>query len=101
MQRLLRCYAEERDGEWEAFCLDLDLAVQGKSFEEVYRSLNDTISLYLESVSSLSQDDQKRLLKRRAPVSLRFKFLMLAVKALFSPHDSGRSHHQFTLTCAA
>ena len=31
----LRCYAEGRDGSWEAICLDLDIAVQGGSFEGV------------------------------------------------------------------
>ena len=47
--RSLRCYAEGRDGDWEAICLDLDIAVQGSSFEEVFRSLQEAISLYLET----------------------------------------------------
>ena len=36
MRKLLRCYAERHHGQWEAFCLDFDIAVQGSSFEEVY-----------------------------------------------------------------
>ncbi|WP_256445687.1 hypothetical protein [Skermanella sp. TT6] len=43
MRRAFACIAEGRDGEWEAFCLDLDLAVAGTSFEEVYRDLNKAI----------------------------------------------------------
>ncbi len=101
MGKFLRCYAEGRDGEWEAFCLDLDLAVQGKNFEEVYHALNDTIDAHRESVFSLPEEDQERLLRRRAPLSLRFKFVILALNDLFLPRDGDRSRHQFTLPCAA
>jgi predicted RNase H-like HicB family nuclease len=51
--RSLHCYAEGRNGDWEAICLDLDIAVQGGSFEEVFGSLREAISLYLESVADL------------------------------------------------
>ena len=53
---ILHCYATGRDGDWEGICLDLDIAVQGSSFEEVARSPRDAVSLYLESVSSLPDD---------------------------------------------
>jgi predicted RNase H-like HicB family nuclease len=65
--RNLRCYAEGRDGDWEAICLDLDIAVQGRSFEEVFSSLQEAISLYLESVADLPADEQEALLHRPAP----------------------------------
>ena len=35
MARLLRCYAEGRIGKGEAVCLDLDIAVQGRSADVV------------------------------------------------------------------
>ena len=53
MARILHCYAEGRDGDWEAICLELDVAVQGGSFEEVFRSLREAIALYLETVADL------------------------------------------------
>ena len=101
MPNLLRCYAEGRDGEWEAFCLDLDLAVQGENFEAVYHGLNDTITLYMETVSSLPEADQRRLLQERAPLSLRFNFLIMAIIDLLPLRDENCIHHQFKLPCAA
>ena len=68
MRRLLHCYAEGRDGEWEAICLDLDVAVQGKSFADVYDSLNKAIALYLESVRDLPEAERESLLQRRVPL---------------------------------
>jgi len=35
MRRLL-CFAQGTDGDWDAACPDLDIAVQGRSCEEVY-----------------------------------------------------------------
>jgi hypothetical protein len=65
--RTLHCYASGRDGDWEAICLDLDIAVQGSSFDDVRRSLHEAVSLYLESVATLPEDQQGHLLHRTAP----------------------------------
>src|SRR6185503_2729656 len=35
MRRLL-CFAQGTDGDWDAACADLDIAVQGGAYEEVY-----------------------------------------------------------------
>ena len=77
--RRFRCFAEERDGVWTGYCLDFDLAVDGRSLEEVIGSLNAAIRLYLEEVGTLPEADRRRLLHRRAPLSLRLRFLWLAV----------------------
>ena len=69
----LRCYAEGRDGDWEAICLDLDIAVQGGSFEEVFSSLQEAISLYLETVTDLPPQEQRALLHRPAPFPVRLR----------------------------
>ena len=98
--RTLHCYAEGRDGEWEAICLDLDIAVQGRSFEEVFASLQEAIAVYLETVAELQPEERRSLLKRSAPLSVRLKFLTHAVRGLFS--DDGDHHrHQFTMPLAA
>lgn len=96
----LHCYAEGRDGAWEAVCLDLDIGVQGGSFEEVFGSLQEAISLYLETVADLPPDQQSRLLRRPVPVSIRLRFLAHAVRGLFSGSDD-RQRHQFTMPLAA
>jgi predicted RNase H-like HicB family nuclease len=99
--RTLHCYAEGRDGEWEAICLDLDIAVQGRSFEEVFASLQGAIALYLETVADLRPEDRRLLLHRSAPLSVRFKFLTHAVRGLFGDHDGRNQRHQFTMPLSA
>jgi predicted RNase H-like HicB family nuclease len=100
-ERTLHCYAEGRDDDWEAICLDLDIAVQGRSFEEVFASLQEAISLYLETVSDLQPDERPSLLHRRAPFALRLKFLVHAFRVLFAASDGDRQRHQFTMLLAA
>lgn len=58
------CCAEGKDGRWQALCLDLDIAVQGSSFDEVVHSLNDAMALYLETVADLPAEDRERLRHR-------------------------------------
>ena len=99
--RSLRCYAEGRDGDWEAICLDLDIAVQGSSFEEVFSSLQQAISLYLESVTNLPPQERGALLHRPAPLPVRFKFLTHALRGLFADSDGDRQRYQFTMPVAA
>lgn len=65
------CYAWREGGVWEAICVDLDIAVQGISFDDVYHRLNDAVVDYVETVSDLPEEDRARLLKRRAPLSAR------------------------------
>lgn len=101
MPRTLHCYAAGKDGEWEAICLDLDIAVQGASFEEVSASLEKAISLYLESVSDLPSEEQERLLNRRAPLWLRLQFAWDTVVSLFGRDEGGRYRHQYTMPMAA
>ena len=98
--RTLHCYAFGRDGEWEAICLDLDIAVQGESFESVFRSLREAIELYLASLRDLPEADQQRLLHRPAPLPVRLKFLWQTVSGVMSG-QSDRFHHQFTMPLAA
>ena len=74
MERTITCYAEGSGDQWEAICLDFDIAVQGGSFDEVYRGLQDSVALYLEHVSTLPEADRRRLLARRAPLRERLKF---------------------------
>lgn len=64
----VRCVATGRGREWEAFCVDFDLAVQGGSFEAVRRSLDRAIKLYVETASAQPAAVRARLLARKAPL---------------------------------
>lgn len=95
----LRCYAEGRDDRWEALCLDLDIAVQGSSFEDVDKALREAVCDYVEYVSTLPEEDQKRLLNRKAPLRDRLRFLWYALLATIN-HDGGdTSRHEFMTPC--
>lgn len=75
---LLRCYAEKKDGVWQAFCLDFDLAVQGESLDEVRKKLHNIIVDYL--TDALIGEDRKhaeQLLNRRAPRWMYLKFFVM------------------------
>jgi len=100
---MYRFYAEGRGDRWEAICLDLDVAVQGESFEEVYNSILDAVPAYIESLSDLPEADQARLLDRRSPLSLRFRFVWLAVLALFRSKNSNSldGRHEFMMAYPA
>lgn len=99
--RTLHCYAEGQDGDWEAICLELDVAVQGNSFEEVFKSLREAVSLYLETVADLPPEQQPALLHRPVPLLVRLRFLARAARGLFSGSDGSRQQHQFTMPLAA
>lgn len=101
MRRMLRCCADGRGDKWEAICLDLDIAVQGSSFEEVFASLNEGISLYLETVESLPAEERAHLVERPAPLYLRLKFLIRTLRALFHDDGDDSCSHQYTIPCAA
>jgi hypothetical protein len=93
---VIRCYAEGRPGHWEAFCLNFDLAVQGKSFPEVYSKLNDQVHLYVEGVSGLPAKDRARLLHRSAPFGTWARY-MWALLATSAQDDRGYERHNYTL----
>ena len=94
--RMVFCFAEEQDGTWEAFCVDFDLAVQGRSFDEVYSKLNEQLHLYVGYISELPETDQKRFLRRRAPVHVTALILCKVVgSVLFRGLRSSR--HEYSL----
>ena len=101
MHRVLRCYAEGRDGEWEAICLDLDIAVQAQSFEKVFESLVEAIESHVNTVLTLPESERRHLLYRPAPLSVRLKFLLYALRSLFARRDGNELRHQFEVPCAA
>jgi hypothetical protein len=88
------CYADRRDGKWEGFCLNFDLAVQGDSLEDVRVKLNEQICLYLESVQDLPKEERSAFLNRRAPLTMRLRAAWTIFRAL-SSENGGRDFDSF------
>jgi hypothetical protein len=103
--RILRCYSEGKGDQWEAVCLDLDIAVQGKSFQEVYGSLNKAIEDYVHYVVTLPETERDRLLNRTAPLSMRLRFLWYAFLISFRGGQRHRGPQkqrgEFLVACPA
>jgi predicted RNase H-like HicB family nuclease len=97
------CYASGREGAWEAICLDLDIAVQGRSFEEVSALLEEAIVLYLETVSDLPEAERVSFISRPVPFWTRLGFAIQAFWSALRARPDGELEHQFTmaLTTAA
>ena len=75
---MLRCFAEQADGQWQAVCLDFCLAAQGDSFEEARGKLHAMIVEYVQD--ALTGEDREfadQLLRRRAPFSLWARYYRL------------------------
>jgi len=66
MQTLL-CYARGRTNDWEAICVDFDIAVQGRSFAEVQTRLEEAVKAYAEAAGMEDAATKEKLLGRRAP----------------------------------
>lgn len=72
---ILRCYCEEKGNVWQAFCIDLNLAAQGSSFQDSKNKLHKQIVSYLND--ALTGEDRKyaaQLLSRKSPVAFRIKY---------------------------
>ena len=81
VQLFLRCYAEQlSDGQWQAFCLDLTLAAQGDSYQDVRRKLNDMAKEYVfDALAGADKEFAFSLLCRRAPFKYWAKFYFLVL----------------------
>lgn len=74
-QLVLRCYGEQKGKYWQAFCLDLNLAVQAGSFEEVQKKMNEQISSYLyDALEGEDCEYADQLLNRKAPFYFWIKY---------------------------
>lgn len=97
---VLLCYATGREGEWQAFCPDFDLAVQGRSYREVSEELDQAIREYLEYVDSLPEDEQAAFVNRRAPLRVRLFMGICALLSMIFRDQGGRDgqHRKQSIT---
>jgi len=103
MYRKLMCCAHGRPGQWEAICLDLDIAVSGRSFDEVRASLNKAIEMYIEAACAEDPSAREKLLNRRVPLFTRLRHLAYcAWHVIRSKKRTGDDlYASFDLTCPA
>ncbi len=94
MRKMVICYAEGVPDSWEAFCVDFDLAVQGRSFEEVYHKLDQQIGVFLEGVMALPENERTYLLNRRMPLIERIKLFFKVSWSIFS-NRGNKLHHTY------
>jgi predicted RNase H-like HicB family nuclease len=102
-ERTLQCYAHGHpDGVWEAICIDLDIAVQGRSFAEVREFLQTAIESYVEQAKQERPEDAERLLNRRSPLHVRARYALgAAVGRLFGRAAGGVREEPFVVSCHA
>ena len=73
--RRLRCYASGRHGDWDAICLDYDIAVHGSNFAQVNALLGEAIATYIEYANKAAPKARDRLLNRRVPFYIRLQYI--------------------------
>ena len=66
-------YAWGHGTDWEAICVDFDIAVQGNSLEEVGRELRDAVDTFLDYVDDLPESERGQFLSRKSPLGLRLR----------------------------
>lgn len=71
----LTCIARGHEGHWEAACLDFDIVLQGRTFEDVERLMRDAVQSYIENALKEEEPARSQLLNRRAPLSARLYWI--------------------------
>ncbi len=66
---ILHCYAEQKDNQWQAFCLEFTLAAQGDNLAEAKAKLESMIGEYVyDALEGEDKEFAEQLLLRRAPL---------------------------------
>lgn len=100
--RKLQCFAHGKGQVFEAICIDLDIAVSGTSFKEVYELLNNAIATYIDDAAKEDEETARRLMTRRAPWLVRVKHRLHFVLHMFVRRWlNGREEASFDVACPA
>lgn len=90
--RTLWCFARPTPEGWWAFCASLNIAVEGSSYPDSRKRLEEAIREYLKYVHSLPEPDRSRLASRRAPVSVWVKLFTLTLISKMFHGPKGGQH---------
>lgn len=97
MKIALECIARGAGNQWEAVCLDFDLAVQGRSLEEVTRLLRETIDTYIDDALAQPEHVRSAMLGRRAPFSVRLSWAFRLFFATVCGHRLDQAKREATI----
>jgi hypothetical protein len=96
------CIARGKGEQWEALCLDLDIAVQGQSFDEVRNLLREAVSTYVQDALAEAEPARSTLLGRQVPFFVRFLWAFRFFRAaLFGRKSNGDSPVWLPVACHA
>lgn len=97
------CVAEGCDEHgWQAICLNLDIAAEGRTLADVKMRLNGAVHSYVEEVSKMPDADRKRLLNRPVPFMLKLEYAFkLFWHSLRSKRRDGGLQASFEIPCHA
>jgi hypothetical protein len=93
------CVIQGHGEQWEGFCPNLDLAVEGRSLEAVRVSLMEMVSTYVEDALKEAEPDRSRLLNRRAPFWVRLKWAWRLFRAPLGSSSSQDATAGFPVLC--
>lgn len=99
---VLTCVAHGSGDRWEAYCLDLDLAVHGNSPHQVQSRLEEAIEDYVAAAKEEAEPVRSRLLNRRAPLHVRLPWaLRILFAAIFGKKPDNDGVVGFQVPCRA
>jgi predicted RNase H-like HicB family nuclease len=102
MSKYIYGVAHGRNGQWEAFSFDFDLAVQGHSFEEVSDRLHEAVKTYIATAMEQPEPARSKLLQRTAPLRVRAVWtLKIALWTMFHKKRTEESAFGFPVSCPA
>ena len=73
MEHSLTCYAWREADQWEAICVDFDIAAEGRTLEDATQQLSDAVISFLDNVNDLPEVDRRILCARKSPRLLRWR----------------------------
>lgn len=99
----LFCIAEGcNENGWQAICLNLDIAVEGRTLADTQARLDAAVASYIEEAMKLPEADRRRLLSRQVPFSLKLEYAFkLFWHSLRSKRRDGGMQASFEIPCHA
>jgi hypothetical protein len=102
MSKFIYGVAHGRNDQWEAFSFDFDLAVQGRSFEEVSERLKEAVGAYIATAMEQPEPVRSELLRRTAPLRVRALWTFrIALWTMFHNKRTEESAFGFPVPCPA
>lgn len=100
--RKVLCFIHGSRDDWQGICVDLDIAVQGRSFDEVKDLLSISIGSYIESALAEEPAVRDQLLNRKSPVLVRLRHALSFLWAVSRHRNNGDDTTAgFSMPCRA